>query len=125
MQPNPIGEAIAAAAKMQFENRKRSFVDVPEWPVEGANGVRGPARIFYDPMPLEEHLELINYRAKDGPQYAPARIVALKSTDEAGNRLFTAEHEILFCKGVSASAVLRVYNAITGWAATLEELTKN
>ena len=116
MTSNPIGEAIVAAARTEHDSRKRSFVDVPEWPIDGPDGKKVPARIFYDPMTLEEHMEYLHYRAKDGPQYGTARVVAMKATDEKGERLFAAEHEIAFCKGVSAQVVIRLCNLITGFA---------
>ena len=91
-----------------------SFVDVPEWPIDGPDGKKVPARIFYDPLSMEEHMEYFAHRATDGPHYGMVRVVVMKATDEKGERLFNAEHEIAFCKGVSAPVVIRLCNLISG-----------
>lgn len=107
--PNPIGDAIVAAARDAFDRRRRSYIDVPEWLIDGA-----PARIWYDPVSMEEYQELYSWRRADGTHYALAHAVVVKATDEAGARLFTAEHEIALIKAVDAAPMYRVANAILG-----------
>ena len=112
--PNPLGEAIVAAARAEFENRRRSFIDIPEWIVDGPDGKKVPTRIWYDPIPMEEYFELFNWRKESGTQYGMVHVVVMKALDEQGNRLFNAEHELMLLKLVDAEPVMRIANAITG-----------
>ena len=111
---NPLGEAIVASARATFDARKRSFIDVPEWQVDGPDGSKAAARIWFDPVSPEEYYDLYNWRRSDGVHYAMAHAVVVKATDEQGNRLFTAEHEIAFCRMVDAAPLLSIANAILG-----------
>lgn len=123
--PSPIGEAIMAAARDAFDKRKRSFIDVPEWKIDGPDGKKVAARIWYDPISMEEYQDLWAWRREDGQHYAMAHAVVVKATDEQGNRLFTAEHEIAFCKMVDADPVYRIAKKILGVADDPKATEKN
>ncbi|HZQ01416.1 MAG TPA: hypothetical protein VFB13_17860 [Reyranella sp.] len=107
MEPNVLGEAIAAAARADFDARGLGKVEVPEWAVAGQ-----PTVIYFRPMTISEQFEISSYRSEDGPKYGMVRTIVLKALDSDGKRLFTVEHERVFLEQVSSDVVMRVATAI-------------
>ncbi len=106
-ETNPIGEAIAKAARDDYANRERGHIDIPEWSIDGQ-----PSRIWFRPMTMAEAYDIRSYKQEDGPQYAQVYAIIIKAEDELGKRLFTLEHEQVLLKQVAVDVVRRISDAI-------------
>ena len=118
-ESNPLGEAIAKAAREDFDKRGRGRIEVPEWQVDGQ-----PAVIWFRPLTMSEQFEIAGYRNADGQQYAMVRAIILKAEDADGKRLFTLEQERPFLNGVAAPVVMRIAGAIMA-GPKVEDAEKN
>ena len=116
---NPLGEAIAKAARVDLEQRGRGKIVVPEWKVDGE-----PVTIWFRPLTVEQQFEIANYRRDEGIQYGLARTIILKAEDVDGKRLFTYEQEWVFLKASAADVVNRIATAIAA-GPSIEEAEKN
>lgn len=120
-EANPLGEAIAKAARDDMDNRPRGKVVVPEWKVDGE-----PAVIYFRAMTFDEKCEIRNYRSDEGAdafKYQTVRAVILKAEDADGKRLFTYDHERVFLNS-AFGAVMRIAAAIAE-GPTVEQAEKN
>jgi hypothetical protein len=118
-EDNPLGAAIAKAARDDYDRRGRVRIEVPEWQVDGA-----PVVIWARPLTMAERFEVANWRAGDGPQYAAVRALILKAEDAQGKPLFTAEQEHIFLRGAVWQIVSRLSDAIIA-GPTVEQAEKN
>lgn len=118
-ESNPIGEAIAKAARDDLESRGRGRIEVPEWSVDGV-----PAVIYFKPFTMADQFDITSYRKDDGPHYGMVRAIILKAEDAYGQRLFTLEQERVFLQASASVVVARVANAIMA-GPKVEDAVKN
>lgn len=118
MPKEKSSSSIVERAKEHYANLERKSVLVKEW---GENGQ--PLEIFYTPQTLAE-TKRITRLGKGDPFSVMAHTVAIKATDEKGNRLFTDLDAQDFLLNVDGNVVANIARAMNNLP-EFKEMLKN